>query len=169
MNVNMARTNPLQVPASLRVPLEPWIHPHIFFQWRNTAVKACDQWAAAQFHNRNTHMSGTSKRFLSHLYCYRAPRAQGSVKCLWWQVNSGMEFPSVCVSLEGTYFLGYDKLHSEDVWIVTIELKMCAAPRGRERTNLETKHPLRPGLTRGALRLHCASSSDPFLVPQIHQ
>lgn len=36
-------------------------------------------------------------------------------------------------------------------------IKMCAAPSGREITKAEGKHPLTSGLTRGALRLHCAS------------
>lgn len=36
-------------------------------------------------------------------------------------------------------------------------VKTCAAPSGREITKAEGKHPLTSGLTRGALRLHCAS------------
>lgn len=58
-----------------------------------------------------------------HIYTVRELRESREVWSVYDDEWTQEQFPSACISLDGTYFLGYDKLHSEDVWIVTIELK----------------------------------------------
>lgn len=58
MNVNVARTDPLQVPAPLCVPLEPWIHLFFFLMEKYCnkslrSVSSCSVPQQKQPHGRN--------------------------------------------------------------------------------------------------------------------
>lgn len=98
------------------------------------------------------------------------PGVQGSTRCLRWWVNSGMEFPSACISLDETYFLGCDKPRSEDVWIVMIELKCVQHQAGEKQLTRKAStiwHLELPEVLSGCTTLPASDCSRPT-NPYIH-
>lgn len=160
----------MRLAAALHVPylIRATESSSLLFLWRNTAVEDCHQWAAAQVHDRNPHLSHKHKIPIT---CILLKSSEHPRKCEVFmtmrELRKGVSFYLLFSWWD--LFPRYDNSILKMRWVLPIELKRVQHQVGEKQLNQKASalwHLVLPEVPSDCIVL---PEPDSALASQIHK